>query len=137
MDVQEIITAVGARRFLQGCDAARKVGPHFGSSLRVTTDAVRDWDLANDISEMVWDAELPDESKMALILEFYTQLPDFWLLGYLVAHQWQGLTLPARQIFWSAARRILHLWIRSEGRHCSAAWSCPRTRRVSPSYGMY
>lgn len=107
VDVQEIITAFGATRFRQACAAARRAGPGFGSSRCVTTDVVGDWDLVNDISEMVWDSELPDESKMALILEVYSQLPDFWLLGYLVAHQWQGLTLPARQIFWGAARRIL------------------------------
>jgi hypothetical protein len=98
----------------------------------------RDWGLTNEISGLVWGADLPDERKVALVLEVYNQLPDYSLLSHLVTHQWHSLTLPARQMFWRAARGILalddevragpltySLWCDffEDGRTCEEAWS--------------
>jgi hypothetical protein len=103
MDKATIIQSVGKERYEAASLELRGLAtrPDFGSK-----DAPQGSDLPHEISDDIWDADLPVPQKLALFFAVYDDLPSYGLLMY-AKHHYGEWPESERSIFWHNCRSRL------------------------------
>ena len=105
MNRSEIIALIGERRFADACAEARRAArdPHYGSRQeQILFDSM----VPHEISDLVWESQIPSQDKLDLILRFYEEMPCYALLMYL-KFNFDELSAQDRAVFWAWVRTQL------------------------------
>lgn len=103
MNKATIIQTVGDERYKAASSEFRQLAasPDFGSR-----DAIQGPDLPHELSDYIWDAELPPADKIALFFEIYDDLPSYGMLMY-AKHHYGEWSMSERAQWWRAFRERL------------------------------
>ena len=121
MTVEKIITQFGYKAFQEYAKRAWALAAKTGHGYPEEDEkqGQKDYEMASDIVETIWESELKTESKISLVFQLYRKAPDYTWLSEMDIHYLWEVNLKTREIFWIEMRRLV-----SEEDDCLAAPAC-------------